>query len=246
VLAEVIKQFNWTLHADCLMSNHYHLLVETPEGNLSKGMRQLNGVYTQRFNRRHGRVGHVFQGRYKGIIVQKESYLLDLARHIVLHPVRARMVRSANDWPWSNYRATAGHREAPEWLATGPTLSAFAVRRLAAQARYREFVAQGRDQPSPWTQLKNQIYLGSDSFVERIQRKIAADADLSEIPAAQRRPVAKPLDHYRRKYPDRNEATALAYASGGYGLKEIGEHFGLHCSRISRIVALLRKANPKT
>lgn len=184
VLAEVIKQLNWTLHAYCLMSNHDHLLGETPDGNLSKGRRQLNGVYTQRFNRRHGRVGHVVQGRYKGIIVQKESYLLELARYIVLNPVRARMVRSANDWPWSNYRATAGHREAPEWLATDPTLSTFGARRWAAQARYREFVALGKDQPSPWTQLKNQIYLGTDSLVERIQRQIAADADLSEIPAA--------------------------------------------------------------
>ena len=89
VLAEVIEQLNWTLHAYCLMSSHDHLLGETPDGNLSKGMRQLNGVYTQRFNRRHGRVGHALQGRYKGIIVQKQS-LLELACYIVLNPVRAR------------------------------------------------------------------------------------------------------------------------------------------------------------
>jgi REP element-mobilizing transposase RayT len=84
------------------MTNHYHLLIETPDGNLSKGMRQLNGVYTQRFNRTHGRVGHVFQGRFKGILVQKESYLLELARYIVLNPVRAGMVPFAQDWPWSS------------------------------------------------------------------------------------------------------------------------------------------------
>jgi len=108
VLAEVCRRFNWIVHAYCQMDNHYHLLVETPDGNLSKGMRHLNGVYTQRFNRKQNRIGHVFQGRYKAILVDKDSYLLELARYIVLNPVRARMLRSAEDWPWSSYRATAG------------------------------------------------------------------------------------------------------------------------------------------
>ena len=116
VLQEVCHRYNWICHAYCLMSNHYHLLIETPDGNLSQGMRQLNGVYTQYFNRRHGRVGHVFQGRYKGILVDKNSYLLELARYIVLNPVRAGLVRSAREWPWSSYRATAGLTECPGWL----------------------------------------------------------------------------------------------------------------------------------
>jgi putative transposase len=89
------------------MSNHYHLLIETLDGNLAKGMRQLNGVYTQYVNRTHGRVGHLFQGRYKGILVQKETYLLELARYIVLNPIRAGMVRKVEKWPWSSYPATA-------------------------------------------------------------------------------------------------------------------------------------------
>lgn len=89
VLCFVVKRFNWILHAYCLMSNHYHLLIETPDGNLSRGMRQLNGIYTQQFNRRHSRVGHVLQGRYKAILVDKENYLLELCRYIVLNPVRA-------------------------------------------------------------------------------------------------------------------------------------------------------------
>ncbi|MDY7075923.1 MAG: transposase, partial [Chloroflexota bacterium] len=95
VVGEIGDRFGWVVHAYCLMDNHYHLLVETPNANLSKAMRQLNGVYTQAFNRSHGRVGHVFQGRYKAILVQKETYLLELARYIVLNPVRARMVRAA-------------------------------------------------------------------------------------------------------------------------------------------------------
>jgi putative transposase len=90
---------NWACHAYCLMDNHYHLLIETPNANLSRGMRQLNGVYTQTFNRAHNRVGHVFQGRYKSILIDKHSYLLELARYIVLNPVRANMVPLAADWP---------------------------------------------------------------------------------------------------------------------------------------------------
>lgn len=246
VLSETTDRFNWLIHAYCLMGNHYHLLVETPDGNLSKGMRQLNGVYTQRFNRKHKRVGHVFQGRYKAIIVQKDSYLLELARYIVLNPVRVQMVRSARDWPWSSYRATAEMAPGPGWLATDPILSAFGRHRAQAVEAYRAFVASGKNQPSPWGRLKNQIYLGSDVFVEKMQRRLEGGKDLSEVPAAQRRQMPKPLEYYARKYPDRDEAIDQAYACGGYGMKEIGAHFGLHYSRVSRIIGGCRKAKGKT
>jgi REP element-mobilizing transposase RayT len=103
VFDDVCKTFNWECHAYCLTGNHYPLLLETPEGNLSKKMRQLNEVYTQRFNRNHGRVGHIFQRRHKAILVEKDSYLLELYRYIVPKPVRSAMVRFAVDWPWGNY-----------------------------------------------------------------------------------------------------------------------------------------------
>ena len=246
VLSEACERFNWLIHAYCLMDNHYHLLVETPDGNLSKGMRQLNGVYTQRFNRKHKQVGHVFQGRYKAIIVQKDSYLAELARYIVRNPVRAQMVRSAKDWPWSSYRATADLVLGPDWLATNPTLSFFGQRKTQAVEAYRAFVAAGKNQASPWAKLKNQIYLGTDAFVEKMQRKVEAGQDLSEVPTAQRRQIAKPLAYYARKHLDRDEAIVQAYASGGYGMKEIGDHFGLHYSRVSRIIAQIKKAKGKT
>lgn len=108
IFGRVCNRYNWKCHSYCLMSNHYHIVVETVEGNLSKGMRQLNGVYTQYFNQTHQRVGHVFQGRYKGILVDKDSYLLELSRYVVLNPVRARMVNDAKDWPWSSYLAMTG------------------------------------------------------------------------------------------------------------------------------------------
>ncbi|AGA89641.1 transposase [Thioflavicoccus mobilis 8321] len=236
LLAEVCERFNWWGHAYCLMSNHYHLLMETPDANLSRGMRQLNGVYTRRFNDFHGRCGHVFQGRYKAIIVQKETYLRELARYIVLNPVRARILDRPQDWPWSSYSATTGEASCPSWLRRDWLLSAFGLTEAAAVAHYRRFVAEGIGQPGPWEQLKQQVFLGSDAFVEEVSRRVPKDRDLSEVPLAQRRPPAKPLAEYVSLYPDRDQAIAAAYASGGYTLKEIGNHFGLHYARISRIV----------
>jgi len=246
VLAEVCDRFNWIIHAYCLMDNHYHLLVETPEQNLSKGMRHLNGVYTQRFNQQHGRVGHVFQGRYNAILVQKESYLLELARYIVLNPVRARMVRAAKDWPWSSYRATTGQISVPAWLHVDWILSAFAKQRKTAITRYKTFVAEGKNQPSPWEQLKSQIFLGTDKFVVEMQQKIPSDTKLSEIPAIQKRTPPKRLEYYKKKYPDRNTAIAQAYRSGGYSMEEIGDYFGLHYSRVSRVIRYFDEAKSKT
>ena len=236
VLSEVCATFNWVCHAYCLMGNHYHLLIETPEANLSKGMRQLNGVYTQLFNRTHSRAGHVFQGRYKAILVDKESYLLELARYIVLNPVRAGMVRSAKDWRWSSYRATSGQVRPPTLLTTEWILAAFSRRKKRAIEKYKAFVAEGKGQPSPWQSLRNQIYLGDDAFVEKMQSLLENDKELSEIPASQRRPQPKPLSHYEVHSRQRNDAIASAYASGGYTLKEIGEHFGLHYTTVSGII----------
>lgn len=242
VLSQVCERFNWAVYAYCLMSNHYHLLVETPDANLSKGMRHLNGVFTQRFNRQNQRVGHVFQGRYKAILVQKEPYLLELARYIVLNPVRAGMVRAAKDWPWSSYRATAGFKKAESWLMVNWLLALFSGKKGTAVKNYSEFVSEGRNQPSPWDELKNQIYLGSSDFVDEMQSKVAQEINLSDIPLSQARPVAKPINYYSKKYFGRDKAIYHAYLSGGYSMKAIGEYFNLHYSRVSRIL----KAQGKT
>jgi len=242
LLAEIKDRFNWSIHAYCLMSNHYHLLIEKPDSNLAKGMRHLNGVYTQRYNRLHQRMGHVFQGRYKAILVQKDSYLLELARYIVLNPVRARMVRSAKDWQWSSYRATAGLSDTCAWLTIDWILAVFSRRRQDAIQQYRLFVSEGRNQPKPWEELKNQIYLGDEQFIDDMQCKILPDSDLSEIPSSQKRALAKPLSFYENKYKDRDTAILKSYESGAYSLKNIGDYYHLHYSRISRII----KAKSKT
>ncbi len=246
VLAGVCERFNWTVHAYCLMSNHYHLLIETPDGNLSQGMRQLNGVYTQNFNRNHSRVGHVFQGRYKAIIVQKDSYLLELSRYIVLNPVRARMVRSVKDWPWSSYRSTCAMVASPKWLNTEWLLSNFSKTRKIAIERYKDFVSKGKNLSSPWENLKNQIFLGDEEFVEEMLCKLKLDQELSEIPSTQRRALPKPLGHYSRKYQERNKGIIAAYRSGGYSMKEIGDHFGVHYSSVSKIIKADENSKFKT
>ena len=246
VLSEVIERYNWVCHAYCLMDNHYHLLIETPDGNLSMGMRQLNGVFTQRVNRRHKRVGHVFQGRYKAILVQEGAYLLELCRYIVLNPVRAGMVQLPDDWRWSSFLPTAGVNPPPKWLSIKALLAAFSTDKKQAVLAYRRFVAQGVNKESPWVDLKNQIYLGDDGFVEAMQRRIAEDADLREIPAQQTRRLGLPMEAYAEVATNRNEAIWQAYRDGGRSMAQIADHFGLHYSSVSKIIKRLDNSQCKT
>jgi putative transposase len=236
ILGRVIERYGWSCRAYCLMGNHYHLLLETPDARLSAGMQYLNGVYTQAFNRRHSQVGHLLQGRFKAILVEKDAYLLELARYIVLNPVRAGMVRTAKDWPWSSYRATAGLASPPALLHTDPLLAAFGRSRRQARLAYRRFVAEGRNQPSVWPDLKNQIYLGSEAFVERMRGQLREDQSLDGIPKRQCRPAARPLADYQRRYPKRKQAMAEAYLSGHYSLAQVGAFFGVSYATVSRAV----------
>jgi hypothetical protein len=151
------------------MDNHYHLMIETPDANLSAGMRQLNGVYTQRFNCRQGRVGHVFQGRFKAILVERDSYLLELCRYVVLNPVRAKMVKDVARYPWSSYPAMIGAVPAPPWLHTDWLLGQFGKSRAVTRRKYAQFVSEGLKQTSPWANLNGQVLLGSEGFVEQLR-----------------------------------------------------------------------------
>jgi putative transposase len=245
---EVCERFNWRCHAYCQMTNHYHVVVETPEANLSKGMRQLNGVYTQSTNRRHGLVGHRFQGRFKAILVERDAYLLELARYVVLNPVRAGMVRAAEDWVWSSYRATVGQASAPAWLERDWLLAQFGEERARAQARYADFVRQGIGGASIWDDLRHQVFLGSEGFAERHGGQTEPLERLREIPRAQRRAFAEPLAGFARRYPERGEAMARAFATGVYTMQEIATFFGVHYSTVSRAVrrfAVERCSNTK-
>jgi putative transposase len=146
VLAEALESFDATVFAWCLMSNHYHIVLRTRRANLSRLMRHLNGVYTQRYNRRHGKVGHLYQGRFKGILVQEDAYLLEVCRYVDLNPVRARMVAHPGEWPWSSYAALTGEVPSAAWHDRATVLAMVAPDKgiRAAQNAYARFVAQGR------------------------------------------------------------------------------------------------------
>jgi REP element-mobilizing transposase RayT len=240
LFGEVCERFNWRCHGWCQMTNHYHLIIETPDANLSAGMRQLNGVYTQYFNRAHRLVGHLFQGRFKAILVERDAYLLELCRYVVLNPVRAYMVGQAGDWPWSSYRAMMGLTAPPTWLETDWVLGQFATDRADAQTGFAGFVAVGVGQPSPWTELRHQIFLGSDAFVERAVRDARlSSGDLREVPRAQRRTMARSLEWFERDFPNRREAMARAFETGAYTMQEIAGYFHVHYATVSRAVRWL-------
>lgn len=243
VLGEVCSRFNWRCHAYCEMTNHYHVVVETPDANLSQGMRQLNGVYTQATNRRHGLVGHLFQGRFKAILVERDAYLLELARYVVLNPVRAGMVAEAGDWPWSSYRAMVAEAPAPPWLETDWVLGQFGQARARSRAGYAAFVREGVGRPSVWEGLRHQVFLGSEAFVERHCAASRPPERLREVPRAQRRAAARPLADFDRRYPDRREAMARAFQTGVYSMQEIADYFGVHYSTVSRAVRRLETGN---
>jgi len=237
VLDDVVSRYGWICHAYCLMSNHYHLLIETPAANLSRGMQFLNGVYTQSFNRHHKRVGHLLQGRFKAILVEKETHLLELARYVVLNPVRAKMVRSARDWPWSSYRATSGQTEALQLLTVDWILSQFDPVRAGAIRAYRRFVSQGRG-ISAWNDLRAGSLLGSEAFVEHM-RPLLLDTPLDPEILRRERVAARPsLEALFSNVSDkttRDERIHQAVRCHHYKLREVGDHVGLHFSSISVI-----------
>ena len=192
VLGRTATLYGWRVHAWALTGSRYDLVVETPEPTLSRGMRDLNGVTTQRFNRRHHRTGPLFGGRFRAVLVERETHLLALACWIVLEPVRAGLARSAADWPWSSFRATAGLAQAPDWLETGGTLGALSRRLAEAQRRWAELVAEAPGvREDPWGALRGQVFLGSEAFARESARKASRTSDSRRAPRARWVPVSR-------------------------------------------------------
>lgn len=247
VLGEALDRYDACALAFCLMDNHYHLVLHTRSANLSRLMRHVNGVYTQTYNRRHHKVGHLFQGRFKAILVDRDAYLLEVCRYVDLNPVRARMVTEPGDWPWSSYGAHEGVRLPPVWLDTasvhgyllGRDVATAADARRAAQ-RYAKLVAQGKEVRLWDDALRQQIFLGDETFVERMQTLLEADRLVTtDIPRAQRSRRPKSLRAYLGEY-GRDEAIYQAHREGGHTLSAIAGELGLSVSRVSRIVSAAR------
>jgi REP element-mobilizing transposase RayT len=243
VLDEIASIRNVICYAYCLMDNHYHLEIETPDGNLANFMRDINGIVSQDHNKRHGTVGHLFQGRYHSYLIEKETYLMQVARYIVLNPVRAGLVKKPEQWRWSSYRATLGEVKAPACLVTNNLLKYFHHRRPQAQKNYKKFVSEGIGIDSPFDEIEQGIILGSPQFVQEVWRHGENTDDIKELPRADRivgRPTLKDLFDRDMSLEDRNFAIVIAHIRCGYLLSEIARHLDLDQSTVGKISKRLR------
>lgn len=244
VLGSGLDRIDASALAWCLMGNHYHFVIQTRLANLSLLMRHVNGVFTQRFNQRHHKVGHLFQGRFMAVLVDRDSYLPAVCRYVELNPVRAGLVAKAADWPCSSYAALTDQVLCPPWLdpsaVWGYLLGADASPEVLAQKAgraYADLVAAGKV-VSLWPEhLRQQMYLGDEAFVQRMLA-LASDRTVSnkEIPKAQRA-SPKTLQDWLVELPSRDEAIVAAHSHSQLSLSEIARALGLSVSRVSRIVA---------
>ena len=243
VVDNVVDRFGWLIHSYVLMDSHYHLVVECPEANLSKGMRQVNGVYTQHVNRRHGQEGPIFQGRFKSVLLEKKTYLLPVCRHIVINPQRTRDPKNYKDYKWSSYRALAGQVKSPGFLYRETVLSHFGKREKEAQRKYRDYIRQGLGEVSPLDQRKNQVLLGSPRFLNEMHPILQGERMSKRGPRSARR--RRSLNALFKKSDDktrleRNELIKRAHLDYGYTLMEIGDHLGLHYTTVSKVINIAR------
>jgi REP element-mobilizing transposase RayT len=239
VLDNVVVRFGWLIHSYVLMDDHYHLVVEVPEANLSKGMRQLNGVYTQHVNRRHDQGGPIFHGRFKSILLEKKNYLLPVCRHVVTNPFRIKGAPNFSSYKWSSYRALAGQVKTPTFLHNADVLSHFGKREKDAQRKYREYVKEGVWENSPLEKRKKQVLLGSNRFLSEMQPILLGERLLKRGPKAVKRrrslnALFKKVDNKTRG--ERNELMKKAHVDFGYTLMQIGDHLGLHYTTVSKVI----------
>ena len=236
-LEGVCGRFGCRCFGYCLMSDRYHLVIETPKPNLSKAIRQLNGVYTQRSNRLHGTDGHLFRGRYKSIVVQREKYILPLMAHIFLLPLRAGFVKHPSQFKWSSCRHIYGKDETPGYLDLGWFSEGFS----SDTSAFDEFLEDNSSR-DVISEARKQIYLGDDEFIELVQEKTKKDSHSKDIPRYQlTKPVQGMIDGFTRSGHSREEAIAKTYLTGNYTLREVADAISAHYSVVSKIVSKYEK-----
>jgi len=251
------------IHAYVLMDNHYHLILETPQGNLLKIMHGVNGGYTNYFNRRHRRVGHLLQGRYRAILVEKDRYLLSLSRYVHLNPVRAGLVERPEEYQWSSYRGYIGKEKGEDWIEYRWVISQFGEQRKRAERRYKSYVEEGLREGAedPLKGVYGQVVLGGEEFIERIKegfqgKRLSTDIverkRLLEHPTIEQilRGVEKVfgtkdeglLAKGGRSNTARKVALYLAQLYTGLSNREIGERFGgIEAAGVSKAVSRMKE-----
>ena len=246
-LDSAYQRYGATIHVFCLMDNHYHLLLETPRGNLSQILHHINGAYTTYINMKRKRSGHLFQGRYRAILVEKDAYCQELSRYIHLNPVRAGVVGKASEYPWSSYRYYVGKENEPKWLNTELVLGYFEGSEWRKRGRYREFVegAESTGMKSPLEEVVASTFLGSEDFITRVKEEFLGimKVDMRNVPAVRkiyRGPTLKEIEEavgQEIKADDslyRKFCVFLSHQYSGLSLEEIGAYFGMKGSAVSQ------------
>ena len=236
IVDEAVASYNLRILSYCLMRNHYHFVLETPEPNLSLAMQFINGVFACRSNRRHQQTGHVFEGRFRSLVIQRESYLMRAARYVVRNPVRAGLVDDAGAWSWSSYLATAGLEPVPRWLDPNWIRWAFKARSLAeAQRRYAEYVSEPTDSQRPVALTG--VVLGTKQFARHLlQAREGTQTDRAPrlIRRLFRQTLSQLFDGVPPSPASRDRAIYIARVEHGYGFTEIARHLGLDRSTASK------------
>jgi len=240
------------------MDNHYHLLIETPRGNLSQILHHINGAYTTYFNIRHGRSGHLFQGRFKAILVDKESYGKELSRYIHLNPVRAGLVKNPSEYRWSSYCYYIGREREPQWLTTVFILGHFGGHGRTTYRKYREFVEEGISKAleNPLRKVVASTFLGGEGFIWRIRQEHLEGRriDRRNVPSVRkvlRGPTPVEIEVVVAKVVGKNTVLYrkwciyLSHQWSGRRLEEIGAHFGMKGAAVSQMSRRFRKVLEK-
>jgi len=234
ILQSVIVRMKWQVFAYNLLPDSFQLFIKTPKANLSKGMRQLNGIYTQRYNSKYERVGHIFHGRFKAVLVE-DLLFTDVLLHVLHLPVLKRKVRRLEEWQWSSYQALMGLVEAPQWLESETVLGHFGKQKKRSQTALTKAIAALDKDYNINDSIRGQILLGSDSFVKKWQKQLATGKVMEKARRRQAKQV-KPLSDYEKSCKNAKNAMIKAYKTGNYTLQEVGEYFDVHYSTVSRAV----------
>jgi REP element-mobilizing transposase RayT len=244
-LESATERYGARIHVYCLMSNHYHLLMETPDGNLSEIMRHINGAYTNYYNVKRGRGGHLFQGRYRALLVEVDEYAEELSRYIHLNPVKAGIAKKPEDYIWSSYQDYIGTRKPPQWLVQDFILSYFSEKEVTARRRYKEFCEKTPVQNvrNPLQEVIGSTFLGSQAFIDEIKAHymgdIKADRNLPALNKLSSRPDIETIQNaVKKEFSGESEikqaSLYLCHHYSGRKLKELGEHFTMGESGVSQ------------